>query len=56
MAYEKQTFEDGQRLDAAHLNHIEDGLEALDTSMGNVNTALDEIIALQDELIGGETA
>ena len=29
MAYEKQNFENGQVLTAAHLNHIEDALEEL---------------------------
>ena len=56
MAYQKQTFVDGQTLDAAHMNHIEDGLETLDTQMGDISAALNEIIALQDELIGGGAA
>ena len=30
MAYEKQNFVDGQILTAEHLNHIEDGISAMD--------------------------
>ena len=33
MSYEKQTFKDGQTLTAAHLNHIEDGLAAVEASI-----------------------
>lgn len=32
MAYEKQNFEDGNVLTAAELNHIENGLVAIETS------------------------
>lgn len=55
MAYEKQTFTDGEVLTAAQLNHIEDGLEAFDSQMGDVDAALDAILAIQETLIGGET-
>ena len=30
MAYKKQNFTDGQVLTAEHLNHIEDGISAMD--------------------------
>lgn len=30
MSYEKQFFEDGQVLEATHLNHIEDGISSID--------------------------
>ena len=30
MAYQKQNFTDGQVLTAEHLNHIEDGISAMD--------------------------
>ena len=36
MAYTKQTFVHGQTLTANHLNHIEDGVEQLDTTVTNV--------------------
>ena len=34
MAYEKQNFTDGQILSAAQLNHIEDGIVALESGSG----------------------
>ena len=33
MAYEKQNFEDGAVLKASHLNHIEDGIEAVENKV-----------------------
>ena len=56
MAYEKQTFIDGETvLMAEHLNHIEDGISVVDEALGDVETALDSIIAIQTALIGGES-
>ncbi len=51
MAYEKQNFENGKVLTAAHLNYIEDGIESVHDDMGDVANALDHIIALQEELV-----
>lgn len=36
MSYNKQNFEDGQVLEAQHLNHIEDGIEANSTAIENI--------------------
>ena len=55
MAYEKQNFTDGETLTAAQLNHIEEGIIALDEQVGDIETALDAIIAMQNELIGGDS-
>lgn len=54
MSYEKQNFTDGQVLSANHLNHIENGVKNNADSIGDVKTALDSIIAIQNELIGGD--
>ena len=35
MAYEKQNFKDGETLTANHLNHIEDGIVALENEIEN---------------------
>ena len=51
--YIKQNFQDGQVLTAAMLDHMEEGMEALDTQMGDVAAALDEILAMQEDLLGG---
>lgn len=61
MAYEKQNFKDGQVLTAAHLNHVEDGLAAVEesavsaaqaakTAQGAVDSASAEIETLKAEL------
>lgn len=42
MAYQKQTFTAGQTLTAAHMNHIEGGLETLDVNK-------------QEKLVSGST-
>lgn len=41
MPYSKQTFIDGQVLTAAHLNHIEDGLKTLDSTVLSGNIPVD---------------
>lgn len=38
MAYEKQTFEDGQVLEAKHLNHMEDGIEEANKAIVSVGS------------------
>ena len=55
MAYEKQNFNDGDILAAAQLNHIEDGIAENAEAIGDIGTALDEIIAVQETLIGGDS-
>lgn len=50
--YTKQSFEDGQVLTAAHLNYMEEGIALI----GSVDQALEELIALQEALIGGGAA
>ncbi len=56
MAYEKQNFSDGQVLTAEQLNKIEDGLCSVYETLGDIDTALDNIISIQESLIGGESA
>ena len=56
MAYNRQTFVDEETvLTANHLKHIEDGILDLEESLGDVDRALDQIIATQNELIGGDS-
>ena len=38
MAYEKQNFKDGNTLKAEQLNHMEDGIAKLETSVTNMDT------------------
>ena len=45
--YIKQNFEDGQVLTAQQLNHMEEGIALI----GSVDTALDHIIALQQQYL-----
>ena len=40
MSYEKQNFQNGQILTAAHLNHIEDGIAAVENASGNTGAGL----------------
>lgn len=47
MAYIKQEFQDGQVLTAAQLNYMEEGIALI----GTVDEALDQILALQEELL-----
>lgn len=42
MAYDKQNFIHGQVLHASHLNHIEDGIEQLDTALANLENEFSE--------------
>ena len=49
MSYVKQNFQDDQVLTAAHLNHMEEGIELI----GAVDEALTEILNLQAALLGG---
>ena len=52
--YTKQNFEDGQVLTAAQLDYMEEGIRTIDTTLGDVSAALDEIISIQEALIGGD--
>ena len=46
MAYAKQNFEDGKTLKASELNHIEEGIVALEQELSNAKQELvDEIMA-----------
>ncbi len=42
MSYEKQNFEDGQVLKAEHLNHIEEGIDAISTAVLYMEQSLTE--------------
>lgn len=46
MAYEKQNFADGLTLFASQLNHIEDGIVALENSLSNPPAAIGEVTLL----------
>lgn len=54
MAYERQNFENGQKLYCEHLNHIEDGLCDLDTKIGELDQYSDnlskDILLVQQEM------
>jgi hypothetical protein len=45
MAYVKQNFTDGQTLTASHLNHIEDGLVALENELIDAGKKFDALEA-----------
>lgn len=53
MSYIKQNFNNGKILKADNLNAIEDGIVAVHDMIGDIDTILDSIIALQESLIGG---
>ena len=55
MSYEKQNFTNGQVLTAEHMNHIEEGVFENDRKIGSISTALDSILDIQNELIGGDS-
>jgi hypothetical protein len=46
MAYEKQNFEDGLTLFASQLNHIEEGIVALENSLSDPPAAIGEVTLL----------
>ena len=48
--YIKQEFRDGAVLTAAQLNHMEEGIALI----GDMDEVLTEILALQQQLLGGE--
>lgn len=50
MAYQKQTFTEGQTLTAKNMNHIEAGIESADTT---ANEALNKHALKQDKLVSG---
>ena len=53
MAYECHNFCNGEVLTAEQLNDMDRGIAALDETVGDIQTALDSIIAVQNSLIGG---
>jgi hypothetical protein len=59
MAYEKinwQNFESGGTpLSADNLNKMDEEIYRLSNEFGDIDTALDEIIKIQEELIGGDS-
>ena len=55
MAYEKQTWVDGVTpLDAAHLNHMEQGISQLSEEIAGLQGALSSYITDVAELVGGD--
>lgn len=59
MAYEKQNFTDGKVLTAAHLNHIENGILAIEKAIENGGTSgvaarLSEITLLSSAWTGSD--
>lgn len=59
MAYERINWQNdepgGTPLSAENLNKMDEGIYNLSNQLGNIDTALDEIIEIQDELIGGDS-
>lgn len=59
MAYERIYWQDyetgGTPLSAENLNKMDAELYRLSNELGDIDTALDEIIEIQDELIGGDS-
>lgn len=55
MAYEKQNFEEGQVQKAEHLNYIEDGIEAVETSLGTTKQELQTLASKVTTIIYSET-
>ena len=49
MAYNKQNFIDGQTLFASHLNHIEEGLKALDSIIASGKIPVDTTLTLAEK-------
>jgi hypothetical protein len=56
MNYEKQEFVNGQVLTADSLNYMEDGIKGAFDAIGDIDTALDSVLAIQNSLIGGDGA
>ena len=59
MSYERinwQNFETGGTpLSAENFAHMDEEIYRLSHEFGDIDTALDEIIEIQDELIGGDS-
>ena len=57
MAYERINWQDyesgGTPLSAENLNKMDEELYRLSTEFGDIDTALDKIIELQDKILGG---
>lgn len=56
MDYKCHDFCSGQVLKAKELNEMDQAIGDLCECVGDVDTALDGIIAIQNELIGGDSA
>ena len=55
MALSKCNYIDGvTRITAKNLNDIQDAICDLETSTGDISAALDHILGIQENLIGGE--
>lgn len=59
MSYEKINWQNsetgGTPLSAENLNKMDDEIYRLSHELGDIDTALDEIIKIQEELIGGDS-
>lgn len=55
MPYSKQTFIDGQVLTAAHLNHIEEGLKNLDSTVASGNIPVDSTLSIPNRAADSKT-
>ena len=57
MAYERINWQDyesgGTPLSAENLNKMDEELYLLSEAIGDIDLALDEIVKLQDEILGG---
>lgn len=55
MALNKCNYIDGvTRITAQNLNDIQDAICVLETNTGDISAALDHILGIQENLIGGE--
>lgn len=52
MAYEKQNFTDGQVLTAEQLNHIEDGIVAVERACCSIASLIGEVTIYADKWVG----
>ena len=49
MSYEKQTWQNGDVITAAKLNHIENGIDAVDNDVSTLNSKVNGMITVSGE-------
>lgn len=55
MSYDKHTWETGQIITATDMNHIEDGIENLDSQINDSNTGINKTLTDLDDQINNNT-